>query len=447
MLTQSRRFKYFKFLLWSISILFILSYLQTISSVFFNSDDIFYYLKSRKYGAFSALSHIEFNNRYSSFFLFNFLFGNCKNIDDIHFMIRLYYIFLLVLFITVNYLFIRAASSKFLINVTFSFYDKLLLSILLIFPFYCFNSQPSEIWFWTIASMVYLLPVCFSIMGFSLLLDAQQNWYNSFLIVLSFIYIGGALETYAILCCVFLLLIFVFYKKQRIQTAFALMAIAIPLTFNILSSGTGNRFQLESVQIMPKIDLFGIFFSYRFFIGFTFLILVFFSAHRFKNHINANTIKLNGLIGIVTINIIAGLIAILPVLILFKGTIPERTLLPVTTVAGISAIILTMQLGVIVKPLKIDSNLLCVIAGLIMILQSIHFYKHQSISKAYIEAYHKRINYLQDLKQIGNRKVIYLKPLPDSGTTVYTEITTDTSHWSTQHFKSMLLLNFEVAIK
>jgi hypothetical protein len=69
------------------------------------------------------------------------------------------------------------------------------------------------------------------------------------------------------------------------------------------------------------------------------------------------------------------------------------------------------------------------------------------ITSQYAAALDKRVEYLNELQETGNKKTISVNPLPPSGYLYSAEISADTNYFGNDHFQKGLFLDFKVIIK
>ena len=70
--------------------------------------------------------------------------------------------------------------------------------------------------------------------------------------------------------------------------------------------------------------------------------------------------------------------------------------------------------------------------------------RQQRIVSTYSVAADQRKEYLLNLQQSGNKKVITVKPLPPSGFLYSSEVTEDTINFRNEHYEDGLGLGFKI---
>ncbi len=423
------------------------------------SDDLYFLNDFIEKGWLGSVAEFKYNTRWSGYLLFNTIFIFNSDIQSIQINLFFYYLVTIILFLVSSFNLIRVLFRNFT-NIKLSKSSNLLLSALLMLSIYLSISNVIEVWFWTIASTVYLYPVIFFIMGLSETVSVSRSVFSYLIIFSSFFFIGYALENFAF-CTVFLLLVLLVIKNLKVNhiTIFfnsklliALISVLIPLLLSYVSGGIGKRFDFEIsissynynidaerimyVLLQPKNVLF------IFFLGVFFITGSIFSENGLLlPGINAlrRWIILN-----VLLLIIITLITFIPLVIVFKNLGPERAWLPINLFLCFSLVFWAFYSGNrfgLKNKFSLPVKYLVSVTSILII--SIYSFRQLNMARRYSSCYDERINTILKLRDNNNKETIFLKPLPDSGVIASQELGTNNER-TNEGLKRLLKLNFEI---
>lgn len=135
--------------------------------------------------------------RWSSILLFNSIFLINEDIQTTEWSILSYYLFVFTyLFTSLSFLF-RVIIFK-ITNTAISYKDSFLISVIFSIVLYFSTSENIDVWFWPLSSTVYLFPVISFILGFAYLLSDKKGFWTYLVICFTFLFIGGAVENFAL---------------------------------------------------------------------------------------------------------------------------------------------------------------------------------------------------------------------------------------------------------
>jgi hypothetical protein len=90
----------------------------------------------------------------------------------------------------------------------FSFWKELHLAIFIVSALFYSSFKIDETWFWLSSTCIYLTSIIFFFLGSSAIISARNSILNSGFIILSFTYIGGSCEPFALIVLLLLIIIF-----------------------------------------------------------------------------------------------------------------------------------------------------------------------------------------------------------------------------------------------
>jgi hypothetical protein len=214
------------------------------------SDDYQFISRLNESGFRGSLS-FYYNNwsvRWTSLLYFNLLFSMAEDFAGHRLYISAYYLFSLMLLITVTCILLRRLLSLFFEELPS---PVLLLTLSLLFQASVFFTTPHtvEIWFWILASFIYLQAYVFLITGMVLLFSGKNNIWFSFFPIPFFIYIGGAHEGFALMVLSIMAILFAGLYKWKDTSVYrkriAIGAAAVIFSFGINISNSGALVRKE----------------------------------------------------------------------------------------------------------------------------------------------------------------------------------------------------------
>lgn len=409
-------------LLFLSGLVFILFLIVTARNVRPCSDDLFFYSEFKTYGWFDSIWNLETNIRITGFYIFNSI---CFFASDFLDLPRVYFIYFLLLFC-----FLLFAINYFLLNFLSYFNNEKKVNFLLLFPtsflflvtlyFSTINAQ--EVWFWTIATSIYLLPVPLILLALSEYF--KDNTAISFIkVAVLFTIIGGGVENFVLSLFFSMLTIYlyqlVFKRKANKKIIFGALFLTILPSISFLHNGIHNRLILEKNK-----NLDGHFFNFSFLdfdSGFNvkrvlillfFYFLVFFVGRAFKRIGIDISIKFKQIVSInFLLLLVTYICTFLPLSLIFGSLGPARASMPFTFLLNTSCLFWAFYFG---NHFTFKTRIFIIPAVLSLIMMSKFVYMQFFITQSFSKAFDKRIAFIKSQKNLKS-KFILVDPLPNSG--------------------------------
>lgn len=389
------------------------------------SDDLYFYANLMEKGWFMSISEMDMNIRWAGYLLFNTIFILQKDFADIPVNIFIYDLFSLAMVFFSAYRLLREISMKIFPQKVPS-YIIMLSAMTFMSAFYFSTSQSAECWFWTIASVLYLIPLALLGIAVSCLISGKRTLRNYVCTALSFLYIGGAIENIALVVIVSLSVViaFIYLKGKSIRKSVSLYWIALAscsvlFTFQLLSEGLSNRIELENKELSFEwMRLFQVMFQMKSLVFLLFLSIAFVIGQllREANYIlPAIRVKKTMLIHLIIVCFVA-ILTFLPLIYVFGNSGPERAWIPLNYVICCSLFFWALYSGNrFAKQSQVFRLLKHVSALTVIAVMSLYIYRHYPLVSAFARAYDSRTSLLLQKKLSGNTIAIYCEPLPDPG--------------------------------
>lgn len=456
--------KGFYFLLVSSNIIFLLLYFVLSFNNRLAADDFHFVSNINKFGIFNG-TWVEYNSwstRFASVF-FNHLILQLTLVNK--YSLFIFGIFNLTVFTLAIKLLIKNIVLYLDKSLHFNKWFYLNISIYIVSIIFISTFRINETWFWLCASCTYLWSTIMLVLGVTWLISQNKNLWLAITACFAFAYIGGSCEPLALLLLIFLIVVVFLIQfniiganlpKTTIITRFLFAIFFCLSAFIILYLGNGNRNRehfFEEISLLNasilNIKMTGIIVLKRLPLIIPFAILLcspvlfirsFYKKTIFQKNRNKAIFMLT-IFYFFTIYLFQ-----LPVTYKTQDVAAYRALFPITSVSIVYFTFLFFLIGQNISiNNKLGRNLILFSILLSCIFNGFNLIKQSGIVFAYSKAYDERILFLkQDHK---NDKVIELPPLPVSGMIYSAEISRDTSHFSNQHLKNGLELNYAVKLK
>lgn len=234
-------------LLWNLVYIICLSFLLFLVIIHFNnrinnSDDFFFLTRLNELGFWKSIREWEFNQRPVSHFIFNLTFYFSPKVETLRW--SLFIGNLSIIFLLIHSLKIVVAKLFSLIEIQLENRKQWAFATLIAMCAFFFCIERSEVWFWYICTVIYLVPFVLLNYGSVLLFDSRKQ--ARFLAAVFFLLIGGTLE---LMIPIVGSLLIVFYLNRKI-TLWPLIlngsALLFFSLFQLVNSGVEKRLQLES---------------------------------------------------------------------------------------------------------------------------------------------------------------------------------------------------------
>lgn len=248
--------------LWNISYIITISFVLFFIVIQLNNrvnslDDFFLINRLKKFGFWKSIITWHYNQRPVSHFIFNLTFHFNKSIETFKWSLLIFNNLILFLLIHSYKLLINKILSQIKIKLNRS--QLLTLSTLIVMSIFFFVFERSEIWFWYICTVIYLLPL--SLLNYALININCKDKIKFYSSLVFLILLGGTLEIHIIITS-FILIIALYNKfinfKKFTLSIFALFLFSIYQFFN---KGIETRINLESTESLYHISTFGSIFS------------------------------------------------------------------------------------------------------------------------------------------------------------------------------------------
>jgi len=403
------------------------------------SDDLWFYYSFQENGWLGSVLMFDFNVRWTSFLIFNTICLFPEGFQSLH---SGYFVYYLITF-TLLYLGLMRAIrllTNFIAESPPSSFSVVLLSGLVFSALYFTTTQAIEVWFWTLASTIYLWPLVFLFWGIAEFFSARKL--RSYLIIsLTFFLFSGTLETFVLIgfCLLFLMAVY-FWKKKRTlllkKTLIALISMAIIPLINYTGSGIVNRISFEkqyynwstqsklfSDNVFTFLDK-NLVISYpRLLVFLLILICISFMFSKLKPKLSFSVSLKNIFLLNIAILLLVALVNYIPLYLVFQNLGPARASAPMNYFLCISTCFWAVVLGAnkFQSPKSLLAPLLS--AVILIVLLSYKTVTQYKLGSAYARAYNERIVKIIESNDC-EEAVIFVEKLPDSGIITSQEVST-----------------------
>ena len=336
------------------------------------------------------------------------------------------------------------------------------LSSLLLINFFFLSFDVTESFFWINANQMYLWSVIFMILGFTELLKKEYQLTSFFIASISFFYVGGAFESYAVvaLSALVVFLISELRKKEKNKTRIKLITASIfllSISFSIELLGTGwrNRHEILGTPTLPS----ALFVTSKAFVKMLIWyipqkihwIIIFFLwwyALGNRTHLEKDTyLGKYFLPKLLLAFALVSFLILFPSCYLLRETPPFRTWTLISFLLSLTIAIAGFVVGY--RLYKYDQPRYLAYLGLLVfvILTTKLFIDQKKITTKYAAAFDARESILAGAAMRGDTGIIELEPLPPSGLLYSAEIASDTSDYRNRHVKDYYKLKCAVKRK
>ena len=453
------------FLLAVFGITFLLLYSLLSNNNRLATDDYFYLKNVNDYGVWNGMiaSYSFWVTRWSAILFLNVAL---KSYNLFHSLLPYHFVTLIVL-VGVLLNLIRVVANRFL-QAKISFITLLLYTILLIASFFFFSFSISETFFWVASTAMYLWSIIFSIAGVTFILQLGNKTMNITGCALCFLFVGGAAESIAIHQFMMLSagIIYIFYKNKfalktflkkdvnkRMLISFAMLFIALLISF----SGEGRMLRqsalpdtgilktiLVSIISLGKLILFQLPLKIHWLIFFS-VPWIYLGSHFSSAEKESLQTIFKKLTVFFLVFLLLSFISFIPSSLLLGTTGPFRTWIPVSFYLAILSMTSGLYLGYKAAwKQNLLSRMFSVSLLTLIVLMLINILIQKDIITSYAFGVDRRIKNLLEIKSNQEKNTVVLDALPPSGMLYSAEISEDSSHFSNQHLKDFLELEFEI---
>jgi hypothetical protein len=425
----------FDFLTWLLLISFLVFIFIIGCNVSLNTDDLYLLNLFKSHTLLASFEEFPHNFRIGSYTLFFFIFKYVRP-ENLQFYLGFYFvgIFLFCLFIMQ---FALKKYQGFFKASQLTFWERIKIGLyFLCFSFY-FSETLGETWFWSNAILTYFLPFYFAI-GISVyLIEQQRSWKQILIVVLGNFYIGGSSESFALTWFFIQFLVLAAanqpWKEKRCRLTETFVTL-LPICLNLLTLKINNRLQFETENNKFRFDLF---YDLRgFYLHFDrmdflalLLLLILFLELKLKNwQFNFPLYRQSWWM----ILLASFLISFSLNIFIFKGSGSLRLFnnLNQVTALFLFAVVLQLASG------KMSNHLNKV--SLIFLILSIPYFFNYFFGQVKMTTYHrtaylKRLELLKSV--VESDSVVPLNKLPDSGITVFCDVSKSPKDFSNTQLK------------
>lgn len=346
-----------------------------------------------------------------------------------------------------------------------NFWIELNISIFIISAFFYSSIKIDETWFWLCASCTYLMSMVMFFLGASTIISPQKGILNTVICILSFTYIGGSCEPFALMVLILLLIfglanyfeLIVFNSiKPFLSKRFSIAFICCLTSFVILYIADGNRvreqfFEERSIwkAFVLNIKTTGMIIILRLPLIIPFIILFSIPAY-YLGYLKSSTTIVKNVIRLRITFIILLYFSLLyiyqlPVTYVTQDIAAYRALFPVTLYSLLAGFGIFYNLGLAKKNYFSITRFVVLFSLIIVCCVNIYTLTFQlrTLPK-YAESYDKRIDYL--LKNVQKDGLITVEPLLYSGLLYSAEISTDSLYFANKHLQKGLGIKSSVVL-
>jgi hypothetical protein len=434
----------------------------------FAVDDYYHISIENQFGIWGGMleGYNNWGGRWASYLLWNIVFHFHNN----NLMLFLFSFSTLLFFVFSIFSLMKIDSviEEFKVNK----FQLVCFSILFTAFFFQISFSKGEIWFWVVSTCMYITSLSAFLMGLSIIFSKSKNSISLLLLAICLAFAGGASEIYALFYMITLLsglIAFNIFKKnnlvlklKKVATWKIYFGLAILIGAFIISFiAPGNSIRqtwlpepsfskalLVTFKSLGKILLFKIPLQLPWILLFSMPFLHFGHLHKKENVEEKFIVLLKRFITSSLILLLVLYILMFPACYLLSEIGPDRSLSIVIFVIAFFWVYWSFRFG---RQMNLSENIAKGIfylsASGIIISFAIQSLLQFQITSQYAAALDKRVEYLNELQETGNKKTISVNPLPPSGYLYSAEISADTNYFGNDHFQKGLFLDFKVIIK
>jgi hypothetical protein len=386
------------------------------------SDDLYFYAEFLDKGWFSSIWEMGTNIRFTGFLVFNTL---CLLVSDFQDFPLIFFVFYLLLFsflLFSTYRLIKTLLTHFFHAENTPFLQILNLSLLFTAAFYFSTINAQEVWFWTIATTIYLLPIPLLFLAISELIKYKNK--RSYLTSGIFFFLIGGMVENLVLTVVSIVVVVGFYKwlqsrKIDWRLLLSILALLVLPILSVIHSGLGKRIKNEAYYSVENGIFNTLYSDYDFGLNYNrltiiliILILVFYIANRIKDQVKQPSWNVKKMLLLSVIVLIVSFITtFLPMFYVYGNFGPARASLPFFLVLIILIFCWTFLLGLKNQVNRIYFLPVSIVAILMM---GIFSFIQQIKTSRFAHEYDKRVREIRNQKD-SKAPFLVAKPLPDSG--------------------------------
>jgi hypothetical protein len=386
------------------------------------SDDLYFYAEYLDKGWFNAIWEMGTNIRFTGFLVFNSICLAVKDFQDFPLAFFFYYLLLFSFLCFSTYRLIKTLLIHLFYLPNPSFIQVFNLSSLFIASFYFSTINAQEVWFWTIATTIYLLPIPLLFLAISELIrhKTKRSYFSAGIL---FFLIGGMVENLVLtlFSLIFVVNVFIWLTFKKIDWRLVLSKITLLMLpfLSWIHSGLGKRIKNEAYYSVEN----GIFktlysdynlaFNYnRMLMLFLILVLVFYSAFRLKGILKIPSWSSRKMcILSLFLLLVSFITTFLPMFYVYGNFGPARASLPFFLVLIILIFCWTFLLGL---KYQVKVSIILPVSMVSVLLVGIFTFKQVNTTRHFAREYDNRVQNI--IEQKGSKALFLVaSPLPDSG--------------------------------
>ncbi len=441
------------------SLLFALTYLILSFNNRFVSDDIALMNHFKESGWWGAITEFEYSRRYTSHGLFHGLMCFTSDLKSSHAQLFVFHVMVFIGFISGIY---RVLNKLFPVEFLFSVskFERVILSVTLLIALFFGSMQLNEVWFWTISSVIHLLPLMFLLHCLaSIFTSNKQGWIHALIALLCGFYIGGASEVFAMVSLLLLTILglgqyYGVHKRKNvrlIKIGSAVIGNAGMLLWNVLGNKMNSRFEAlskrrDAASQSWSEDFFGAFIETRFIIFILILVLMIFYGRRLKMSAVYLNIWTKKRLSIAILFLISTwLLTFLPLIATFGDLGPRRAWTPFGFTLIVLLLLIAIDIGNRFHLSTKRTIIGIILSGSLCILGlSAIIWRQTPRIVQYSKKHDQRLKYFEQLESKGNTDIVTVPKLPDAGMLTSCDIESDTTAWINQQYRQALNLSFSI---
>jgi len=367
-----------------------------------------------------------------------------------------------VLLISVVIAAIIKALSQRLFSFSLKNTEAFITGIMLCSAFFFTSFSIDESWFWMIQVCTYAISMAAQLSVFYCLISEKRYW---FLLLIASVFTGGSSESFALIVMAALILLYIFRnrlkgkiipeKHFRFNVLLALAGCFISFLIMISSKGNLVRYGALPDASVPELIwiifktwgkslLIKPFFVLPYYVLFG--LMAFIAGRRMKAESGISFAEfLRGWMKSIALLPFIVLILILPATIVMSGLPPDRAMMQVSFTITAFILIFSFDAGKKLSELRFENSAFGIcISAFLLLMVSYHLIHQTRITMQYAKAFDERIVYLNNLNAKGQKELIALEPLPESGMIYSSEISEYEVHFTNSFLKKYLELEFEI---
>ena len=386
------------------------------------SDDLYFYAEFLDKGWFNAIWEMGTNIRFTGFLVFNTICLAVKDFQDFPMVFFFYYLLLFSFLYFSTYRLIKTLLIHLFYLVNPSVIQVFNLSSFFVASFYFSTINAQEVWFWTIATTIYLLPIPLLFLAISELIrhKTKRSYFTAGIL---FFLIGGMVENLVLtlFSLLFVVNIFIWLTFKKIDWRLVLSKITLLMVpfLSWIHSGLGKRIKNEAYYSVEN----GIFktlysdynleFNYnRMMMVFLIVVFVFYSANSLKGTLKTPSWSNRKMFVLSLLLLFVSFITtFFPMFYVYGNFGPARASLPFFLVLIILVFCWVFILGL---NYHVNGSIILSVSIVAVLVLGIFTYKQVNTTRYFAREYDNRV---QDLIRQKESKTLFLlaKPLPDSG--------------------------------